>query len=152
MHHFGSVTKASAGTLDVEGVRYRATVHVSHDGIEFVGRLWFAVDQEGVSESIPDRGVIPGRTAADVVSAARRLRPDELRHRLRRAHAERRRYHGLRQLTGEVLDKIHYLNQVGVSMRNGLLDGEAAAQELELTEAQLIELIRQAKRLAGVES
>ena len=37
-------------------------------------------------------------------------------------------------------------------MRSGLLDGEAAAQELDLTEQQLVELVKQAKRLAGVES
>lgn len=152
MYHFGSVTQATVGTLDVEGQRYRATVHVSHDGIEYVGRLWFAAVEGENPEAIPDRGVVPGRTEAEVISATRRLRPDELQQRYQRAHAERRRYHGLRQLTGEVLGKIRYLNQVGVSMRSGLLDGEAAAQELELTEGQLIELIKQAKRLAGVES
>lgn len=152
MYHFGAVTQASVGTIEVEGQRVRASVHVSHDGIEYVGRLWFAAVEGENPESIPDRGVIPGRTEADVISTTRRLRPDELQQRYRRANAERRRYHGLRQLTGEVLDKIRYLNQVGVSMRSGLLDGEAAAQELDLTEGQLVELIRQAKRLAGVES
>ncbi len=152
MYHFGAVTHATVATLDADERRFRVTVYVSHDGVEFVGRLWFA-DQEGdEAEGIPDRGVLPGRTEGEVIALARRLRPDELQQRYRRANAEKRRYHGLRQLTGEVLDKVRYLNQVGVSMRSGLLDGEAAEQELELTERQLIELIKQAKRLAGVES
>jgi hypothetical protein len=37
-------------------------------------------------------------------------------------------------------------------MRTGLLDRDAAAQEMVLTEEQLVELIRQARMLAGVES
>lgn len=152
MHHFGAVTHAAVATLDVEGRRYRVTVYVSHDGVEFTGRLWFTDDEVADSEGIPDRGVLPGRTEAEAIMLARRLRPDELQQRFRRAHAEKRRYHGLRQLTGEILDKIRYLNQVGVSMRSGLLDGDAATQELELTERQLVELVKQAKRLAGVES
>jgi hypothetical protein len=152
MLHFGTVSHASVATLTVEERRYRVTLYVSHDGIEFVGRLWFFDADGEESEGIPDRGVLPGRTEGDVIALARHLRPDELRQRFRRAQAEKRRYHGLRQLTGELLDKIRYLNQVGVSMRSGLLDGEAAEQELELTEQQLIELVKQAKRLAGVES
>ncbi len=36
-------------------------------------------------------------------------------------------------------------------MRSGLLDNEAATQEMELTEQQLIELVKQAKLLAGLE-
>ncbi len=152
MYQFGAVTHTSIGTLDLDGHRHRVTLYVSHDGIEFVGRLWFADDGGPDAEGIPDRGVLPGRTEAEVIALARRLRPDELQQRFRRATAEKRRYHGLRALTTELLDKIRYLNQVGVSMRSGLLDADAAAQELELTERQMIELIRQAKRLAGVES
>ncbi len=152
MHHFGAVTSAPVATLDLGDLRYRVTVFVAHDGVEFVGRLWFAEEHATDAEGIPDRGVLPGRTEAEVITLARKLRPDELQQRFRRASAERRRYHGLRKLTGEVLDKIRYLNQVGVSMRSGLLDADAAQQELDLTERQMIELIKQAKRLAGVES
>jgi hypothetical protein len=152
MYHFGAVTNAAVATLDVDDRRYRVTVFVAHDGIEFVGRLWFADESGSDAEGIPDRSVFPGRTEAEVITLARRLRPDELQQRFRRANAEKRRYHGLRQLTNELLDKIRYLNQVGVSMRSGLLDGDAATQELELTERQMIELVKQAKRLAGVES
>jgi len=38
-----------------------------------------------------------------------------------------------------------------VSVRTGLLDREAAAQELELTEGQMLELVRKARHLAGIE-
>ncbi len=152
MYQFGAVTHTSVATLDVDGRRFRATLLISHDGIEYVGRLWFADDAGPDSAGIPDRGVFPGRTEAEVIALGRRLRPDELQQRFRRASAEKRRYHGLRALTTELLDKIRYLNQVGVSMRSGLLDADAATQELELTERQMVELVKQAKRLAGVES
>lgn len=152
MYQFGGVTHAAVATLEASGRRYRVSVYVANDGIEFVGRLWFAEIEGEDSEGIPDRGVLPGRTEAEVIALARRLRPDELQQRFRRAGAEKRRYHGLRQLTSEMLDRIRYLNQVGVSMRSGLLDAEAAEQELLLTETQLIALVQQAKRLAGVES
>jgi hypothetical protein len=152
MYQFGSVIHTTIATLDADGRRHRVTLYTSHDGVEFIGRLWFADDAGPDAVGIPDRGVLPGRTEAEVLSMARELRPDELLQRFRRANAEKRRYHGLRQLTTELLDKIRYLNQVGVSMRSGLLDQEAAQQELELTERQMVELVRQAKRLAGVES
>jgi len=38
-----------------------------------------------------------------------------------------------------------------VSMRTGMLDADAAQQELELTEEQMVKLVRQMKHLAGVE-
>lgn len=152
MYQYGTVTRTSIGALDHEGHRYRITLITSHDGVEFVGRLWFADAETPESDGIPDRAVLPGRTDAEVLALAQRLSPDELRQRFRRASAEKRRYHGLRALTMELLDKIRYLNQVGVSMRSGLLDADAATQELELTEEQMVALVQQAKRLAGVES
>jgi hypothetical protein len=151
MLHFGAVTHTLISTIDVDDRQFRVTVHSAHDGVEYVGRLWFA-DIAWDNSGIPDRGVLPGRTEAEVLALARRLRPDELLQRYRRANAEKRRFHGLRQLTLEMLAKIRYMNQVAVSMRTGLLDREAAAQEIELTEGQLVELIRHARVLAGVES
>jgi hypothetical protein len=148
---FGSVTRTAIATIDVDERRLRVTLHVAHDGVEYVGRLWFA-DTAWEDAGIPDRGVFPGRNEGEVLVLARRLRPDEMLQRYRRANAEKRRFHGLRQLTLEVLAKIRYLNQVAVSMRAGLLDVDAAQQELELTERQMVELVRQAKLLAGVES
>ena len=148
---FGSVTRTAIATIDVDENRVRVTLHVAHDGVEYVGRLWYA-NTAWEDTGIPDRGVLPGRTEGEVLALARRLRPDELLQRYRRANAEKRRFPGLRQLTLELLSKVRYLNQVAVSMRAGLLDGDAAQQEIELTEKQMIELVRQAKVLAGVES
>lgn len=144
------VTQTPLATIHVDDRTIHVTLHMAHDGIEYLGRLMFT--ETGWSEgSIPDRGAIPGRTMDDVVRLARDLRPDELAQRYRRANTQKRRYHGLRHLTQDVLAKVRYMNQVAVSMRSGLLDPEAAQQELDLTEAQMVELVRQMKHLAGVE-
>ncbi|WP_309672937.1 hypothetical protein [Gemmatimonas sp.] len=126
------------------------TLHTAHDGIELVGRLFFA-EPGWANNGIPDRGVLPGRTLHDVELLARDLRPEELTQRCRRANAEKRRFHGLRQLTLELLSKVRYMNQVAVSVRTGLLDSEAASQELDLTEEQMGQLVKQVRHLAGIE-
>jgi hypothetical protein len=65
--------------------------------------------------------------------------------------AEKRKFHGLRKATDEVLAKIRYLNQVAISMRAGLLDVDGAAQEIDLTEKQLHQLIDRLSAYAGIE-
>lgn len=147
---FGPVTIIPLATLTVDDREVRVTLHTAHDGIEFVGRLFFA-EQGWTNNGIPDRANLPGRAIDDVLEMARELRPEELAQRYRRANAEKRRYHGLRQITLELLSKVRYMNQVGVSMRTGLLDAEAAHQEMELTEEQMLTLVQQMKHLAGVE-
>ncbi len=137
-------------TLEVEDRAYNVTVRVVYDGIEYVGRLWFA-SEEWDEVGVPDRGAIPGRTRDAVVAAARQLSTDDLRLRFRRAMADKRRFLGLRRTTEEILGKIRYLNQVAVSMRAGLLDVEGAAQEIGLTERQLHDLIDHLRAHAGVE-
>lgn len=147
---FGTVTQSVLSTIDIDERHVRVSLHIVHDGVEFVGRLWFA-ESTWTNSGIPDRGVFPGRTEGEVLALAHRLRPDELIQRYRRANAEKRRFHGLRRLTMEVLSKIRYLNQVAVSMRSGLLDRDAATQEMLLTEEQMVDLVRQARMLAGIE-
>ena len=147
---YGPVTHTPLTTIHVDGRDVRVTLHSAHDGIELVGRLFFA-EQGWTNSGIPDRGVLPGRTLYDVESMARDLRVEELAQRYRRANAEKRRFHGLRQLTLELLSKVRYMNQVAVSVRTGLLDVEAAGQELDLTEEQMEELVRQVRHLAGIE-
>ncbi len=151
MPPLSAVSQTLIGNVEVDGRQFRVTVRTAYDGIEFVGRLWFA-DADWGNAGIPDRGVLPGRSEEEVLALAQRLRADELLNRYRRANAEKRRFHGLRQLTTELVSKIRYMNQVAISVRTGLLDAEAAAQELQLTEAQLGELVQQARMLAGVES
>jgi hypothetical protein len=86
------------------------------------------------------------------LATATRLRPAELIKRYHRAVAEKRRYHRLRRVTEDILAKVRYMNQVAISMRAGLLDPDGAAQEIELTERQLYELIGTLRHHAGVET
>ncbi len=137
-------------TIEVEGTEYNVTLRIVFDGIEYVGRLWFASD-EWDEVGMPDRGGITGRTREEVIAAAKRLTAEDVRLRYRRASAEKRRFLGLRRATEEILTRIRYLNQVAVSMRAGLLDVEGAAQEIGLTERQLHDLIDNLREHAGVE-
>jgi hypothetical protein len=150
MLHLGTVSQPHLTSLDLDERLYNVSVQISHDGVEFQGRLWFA-DDEWEDAGMPDRGVLPGRSEDEVLGLAQRLNQDELTQRFRRAVAEKRRFHGLRTITGEVLSKIRYLNQVAISMRSGFLDVEAAAQEIDMTEVQLHELVSRLRTLAGVE-
>lgn len=137
-------------TIEIDGRRYNVSVRIAYDGIEYVGRLWFA-DESWEDAGFPDRGALPGATKEEVLKLAQRVKPEDLGRRYARALAEKRRYRGLRKATEEVLSKIRYLNQVAISMRAGLLDMEGAAQEIDLTEKQLHELIGKLRASAGVE-
>jgi hypothetical protein len=138
-------------TIEYQGRRYSVSCRIAFDGIEYVGRLWFA-DDAWDDTGIPDRGALPGRDRDELMLLAKRLSTAELVLRYRRALAEKRRFIGLRKVTEEVLSKIRYLNQVAISMRAGLLDMDGAAQEIDLTEKQLHELIDRLKGYAGVET
>jgi hypothetical protein len=144
------ITQPHIATIDSDGRRYNVSLRVVFDGVEFVGRLWFA-DESWDDLGLPDRGAFPGRTREESIAMARKLTPDELVRRHKRAVAEKRKFHGLRRATDEVLAKIRYLNQVAISMRAGLLDVDGAAQEIDLTEKQLHALIDRLAAYAGVE-
>ena len=58
-------------TISVGGQRFGASVLISYDGIEYVGRLWFA-EEDWEDAGIPDRGVLSGRSREEVVAQARR--------------------------------------------------------------------------------
>ena len=137
-------------TLEYDGRRFNVTCKVMFDGIEYVGHLWFA-DEAWDDNGVPDRGSLPGRTRDETLTLARRLTPQELMLRYRRALAEKRRFTGLRKATEDILEKIRYLNQVAISMRAGLLDSDGAAAEIELTERQLHEIVEKLKVFAGIE-
>jgi len=113
---------------------------------------WFADDAWDEDPGFPDRGALPGRSIADVLAMATRLRTDDLVRRYHRGVAEKRRYHRLRRVTEDILAKVRYMNQVAISMRAGLLDADGAAQEIELTEKQLYELVGTLRHHAGVEA
>lgn len=137
-------------TIDMDGRSYNVSVRIVYDGIEYVGRLWFA-DESWDDLGLPDRGALPGRSREEVLALAKRMPLDELIKRHRRAQAEKRRFVGLRKHTDEILSNIRYLNQVAVSMRAGLLDVDAAAEEINLTEQQLHRLIDTLAEHAGKE-
>jgi|SRR5437763_3847451 hypothetical protein len=137
-------------TIENSGRRYAVTCRIAFDGIEYVGRLWFA-DADADDVGLPDRAAIPGRNRDEVLDQARRLTQQELGLRYRRALSEKRRFISLRRETDDILTKIRYLNQIAMSVRDGLLDEEGANQEIELTEGQLHDSIQKLRHTAGVE-
>lgn len=145
-----SSTQPYIATIEHLGRRYTVTCRVAFDGIEYVGRLWFA-EEDWDDAGLPDRAAIPGRTRDEVLALAKRLTPTDLELRHRRALAEKRRFMRLRRVTDDILTKIRYLNQIAISMRDGLLDEDGAKQEVELTEKQLHECIDRLRHSAGVE-
>lgn len=149
-NHHDASSQPHIGTIEHAGKQLTVSVRISYDGIEYVGRLWFTED-DWEDAGLPDRGALPGLTKDEVLAMARRLSSHDLVQRYRRALAEKRRFKSLRRATDEILAKIRYLNQVAVSMRAGLLDMEGAAQEIDLTERQLHELIDRLRAHAGVE-
>ena len=104
-------------TIDVEGRRYNVALRIEHDGVEFVGRLWFADEAWADDDGIVDQGVLPGRSPELVINNAQSLGERELVQRYRRALAQKRRFHALRRLTVEVLENIRHLNALATSMR-----------------------------------
>lgn len=141
-------------TIDVDERPIAVSVRIAHDGIEYVGRLWFAdvgsADPE-LASGIPDRAPVPGQTREDVLARALCLDQEDLGRRHARALAERRRYRALRHTTDEVLARIRYLNRVALLVRDGLLDAPGGAQELDITENQLHELVVRLRAHAGQE-
>lgn len=144
------VIQPHVASIEHDGRHLDVSCRIAFDGIEYVGRLWFT-ETSSSEPGLPDRGALPGRSRDEVTALARRLTPPELALRYRRALSERRRFHDLRRSTEDVLSKIRYLNQVSISMRAGLLDKEGAAQEIDLTERQLHELIERLRQAAGKE-
>ena len=149
MADFG-VIQHSVGMVEVDGKTYNVWLRLAYDGIEYIGRLWFA-DSSTDTIGIPDHGAVPGRTVDEALDLARRLSADDLRRRCHRALAEKRRYVRLRRATDEILINIKYMNRVAVNMRNGMLDAEGASQELELIRKQIEEIVKTLPSHAGIE-
>ena len=129
---------------------YARTTTAGQTVFEYVGRLCFS-EEDWDDAGLPDRAAIPGRNRDEVIEQARRLTRQELGLRHRRALAEKRRFVRLRRAADDILAKIRYLNQIAISMRDGLLDEDGARQEIELTERQLHECIDRLRHSAGIE-
>ena len=136
-------------TVDIDGRRFNVSVAVEYDGVEHVGHLWFE-DDEWDDDGVRDHGTIPGSSPKAVLSHARQLSQPELVLRFQRAQSDKRRFHGLRRATDDVLNNIRYLNKVATSMRAGLLDVESAAAEIDETEKKLHAMVGQLRHFAGV--
>ncbi|MEX1187188.1 MAG: hypothetical protein WEA80_11415 [Gemmatimonadaceae bacterium] len=139
-HHIAS--------LEVDGKVYNVSLKTAYDGIEHIGRLWFG-DASTDEIGIRDHGAIPGRTVEEAVSLAQQLTKDNLTRRFHRAHAEKRRYIRLRRSVEEILAKVKYMNRVAISMRGGMLDVDAAEQELDLATDQIQDIVSRLKDVAA---
>src|SRR3954470_18746082 len=137
-------------TIDQQGRRYIVICRIGFDGVEYIGRLWFS-PEDGSEPPMPDRSAVPGRTRDEVLTFAQRFSKPELMVRHRRALAEKRRYLSLRRATDEIIAKIRYMNQLALSMKTGVIDHDGAAQEMLLTEQQIIDVVVRLKDYAGVE-
>ncbi|HSA56190.1 MAG TPA: hypothetical protein VLE53_10815 [Gemmatimonadaceae bacterium] len=138
------------GTAEIDGRSLAVTVAVTFDDVEHVGHLWFRDSEWDEDEGVRDHGALPGRSPHEILSLAQGLSLHDLALRYRRAQAERRRFHGLRRLTQDVLAQIRYLNRVATSMRAGLLDIDEAAAEIASTEQRLYDMVGQLRHYAGV--
>jgi hypothetical protein len=148
---FPQIEEPHVTTLEIDDRRYNVSVEVVHDGIEYVGRLRFTDEAWAEDEGVRDHGALPGRRVEEVLAHAQALSDDELVQRYRRAMREKRRFHGLRAATREILGSVRHLNTVATSMRAGLLDVEEAAAEIDLTERKLHQMIDRLRTVAGVE-
>lgn len=137
-------------TAEIDGRSYAITVRIEFDGVEHIGRLLFRDADWEEDEGVTDHGTIPGRNPSEILTNARALTDHDFGLRHRRAVSERRRFNGLRQVTGEVLGQIRYLNKVATSMRAGLLDVDEAAAEIASTEQRLHDMVGQLRQYAGV--
>ena len=149
MEDFG-VIQHHVGTIEVDGKKYNVSIRLAYDGIEYIGRLWFA-DASTDSIGIPDHGAVPARSVEEAVELARRLNEEDLKRRCHRALAEKRRYIKLRRATDDILINIKYMNRVAINMRSGMLDAEGASQELALIQRQIEEIVKTLPSHAGVE-
>ena len=83
MSDFGIVQQYLT-TIEMDGKPCTVSVRIAYDGIEYIGRLFFADPETG--EGIPDHGAIPGRTVDEAVEFARRLTADDFTTARARAH------------------------------------------------------------------
>jgi hypothetical protein len=150
--HEPTIEEVHVTTVVVDSHRYDVSVEITHDGIEYRGRLRFTDEAWADDDGVADFGSLPGRRIDEVVAYAQSLSDEELVQRFRRAVVDKRRYLGLRRMTEEVLGGIRHLNKVATSMRAGLLDIEEAAAEIDETEQQLHQLVGKLRHVAGVEA
>lgn len=149
MSQLSSITEHQIRPITVDDEKYYVSLRVGYDGIEYVGRLVFT--QASTEISYQDHGGVPGETVADAVHRAKDFSDGQLRQRCHRALSEKRRFGKLRRATDELIEKIKYLNRVAIGLDKGLLDSEGGKTELDQTQAELVQIVSNLRRYAGVE-
>ena len=136
-------------TIAVDGQKYFVSLRLGHDGVEHIGRLMFT--EASTEISYQDHGSVPGSSVDNAVARAKELTDAELVQRCYRALSEKRRFGKLRRATDRMLDKIKQLNRVAIGLENGLIERVSGNQELDKTQADLLEIVRGLRQHAGVE-
>jgi hypothetical protein len=143
MTHVCEVEEFSVSTVEIDATRYAVTLGIAFDGVEYIGRLRFADENWDADAGIIDEVGIPGRTPNDILTAAQALSIPELKQRHRRALSTTQRSRGWRRVTEDALAHIRHLSKLSISLRAGLLDVDDAAREIDATERQLADSLRQ---------
>jgi hypothetical protein len=139
-HHIREIT--------LDDQHYSVSLRVSHDGVEYLGRLRFT-GPFGITYQ--DHAAIPGSSAVDAVRRATEFSETEMAQRCYRALSEKRRFIRLRSTTDEIINKIKFLNRIAVGLEKGIIDPVGGKQELDQVQGELLEIVRKLRLHAGVE-
>jgi hypothetical protein len=136
--------------IRVDSRSYMVSLNLGYDGIEYIGRLWFA-DVSDQTMVVQDHGAIPGASIEETVRKASSLTDAELEHRCHRALSEKRRFTRLRAATDKMIAQIKYLNRVVVNLQNGMIDRDGGHEEIAQIERQILAIVKTFPIHAGVE-
>jgi hypothetical protein len=136
-------------SVTVDGQKYFVSLRVGYDGVEYIGRLLFT--DASTEIFYQDHGGVPGISVLDAVRKAKEFTETQLETRCHRALSEKRRFGRLRRATDEMIDKIKYLNRVAIGLEKGTIERDGGNQELDLIQAQLLEIVAKLRMHAGVE-
>jgi hypothetical protein len=135
--------------IELDDQIYTVTLRVSHDGVEYMGRLRFMDTGSGIT--FQDHAAVPGSSALDAVRRASEFSETEMAQRCYRALSEKRRFTRLRSTTDEIINKIRFLNRIAVGLEKGMIDPVGGKQELDQVQEELLDIVRTLRLHAGVE-
>jgi hypothetical protein len=143
MTETSETTDPFVGRIVVDGRSYAIAIQIAFDGVEHMGRLRFSDEDWGQDEGVVDPVAIAGASPNAILACACALTTEQLAQRFERARQVTRRIHGLRRTAEEALASLRHLRHVTTSLRAGLLDVDDAAREIDATEGQLSDMLRQ---------
>lgn len=135
--------------ITVDRQTYLVALHVTFDGVEYLGRLQFTHAPSQITYQ--DHGTIPGKTALEPVQKAKAFSEIEMEQRCYRALSEKRRFSRLRSATDQVINKIRHLNRVAIGLEKGMIDSASGKQELNQIQSELLDIVKTLRLHAGVE-